>query len=96
MARFASVLRGTLADRLLQRLRQKPDPENRLAGFVQHIQSPFGIIRQTGDDIPCQIGVDSERRFARGTIVAEDIFEREWVGKFALLDLETEARHLPS
>jgi hypothetical protein len=89
---FALVVRDTLSY-WLQRFHEKCNPENGLAVFVQHIQPPFGIVRQSADNVPCQIGAYAQRRFARGVIVAQDIFEGEGTGKLALLHLEYESWH---
>jgi hypothetical protein len=92
---FALGARDALGHRL-QRFCEQPDSENGLAGFVQHVQSPFGIFRQSGDNVLCQIGAHAQRRFARGVMVAQDIFEGERSGKLALLHLEQESRHFVS
>jgi hypothetical protein len=76
-----------------QRFRKKPKPENRLAGFVQHVQPPFGIFRQSGDNILCQIGAQSECHFSRGVAVAQDILDGGDFGQLVLLNSEHETRH---
>lgn len=48
--------------RRLQRFHEQPDPEHRLALFVQHIQLPFGIVYQFMGNISGQIGADAQRR----------------------------------
>jgi hypothetical protein len=72
---------------------EKPKPENRRAGFVQHVQSPFGIFCQPVDDVLGQIGAHAERDFSRGVTVAKDVFDGGDFGRIALLHLENESRH---
>jgi hypothetical protein len=79
--------RSQRASLLIPRFRKKPKPENGLAGFVHHVQSPFRIRRQSGDNILCQTCTDAECCISRGATVAQDIFDG---GKLALLHLEYE------
>jgi hypothetical protein len=73
--------------------REKPKPENGLAGFVQHIQPPLGIFRQPVDDVPGEIGAHAECCFSRGVTVAQDVFDSRDFGRPALLHLENVSRH---
>jgi hypothetical protein len=72
---------------------EKPKPENCLAGFVQHVQSPFGIFRQPVDDVLGEIGAHAERCFSCSVTVAQDVFDGGDFGRVALLHLENESRH---
>jgi hypothetical protein len=71
----------------------KPGPENRLAGFIQHIHLPFGIFRQPAHDVLGQIGAHVECCFSRGVAVAQDVFDGGDFGRLVLLHLENESRH---
>jgi hypothetical protein len=78
---------------LIQRLRDQPDSEDGLSGFIQQLHLPFGVFDQLAGNVADHVAADTGHFLPRcvpvekfRTLVAD-------AGLLAILDAEEEDRH---